>query len=189
MLKLNWRDISMFKNDPRNTFNLCNTFFAGKKLPLCLAQRWGPQFSNNLEDLSSFSCPTDELPCWAKFSHGPLWRLEQVEVTGALACAQGTDGWTARPKPRTSHSNYRTDDDISTSIHPQKHTLIPLKMRVYYRHTLTVIICITICYNPGRTKLKTTDFTGRLWNHLSKLFSLTTWKPPTMLQYFETWNM
>lgn len=48
---------------------------------------------------------TDKLPCWSKFSPGPLWRLEQVEVTGALACTRGTDGWTPWPKPRTSQPN------------------------------------------------------------------------------------
>lgn len=78
----------------------------------------------------------DELPCLSKFSTGPLRRLEQVEVTGALACTHGTDGWTPWPKPRTY--SYRSDNDIPTSEHtPLKMSLYCFKLMVKnLRHTM-----------------------------------------------------
>lgn len=48
-------------------------------------------FQQSGGSLSRFAS-TNELPCWTKFSLGPLWRLEQVEVTGALAYSHRTDG-------------------------------------------------------------------------------------------------
>lgn len=103
--------------------------------------------------------PTDELPCWSKFSPGPLWRLEQVEVTGVLACPHGTDGWTPWPKPRTSQSSYRTDNDIprlSTNTHT------PLKM--------SLLLPQTDGYNLRHAKLQSRAENNRFhWQTLKPL--------------------
>lgn len=87
-------------------------------------QMRAPVFQQSGGSLSRF-VSTDKLPCWSKFSSGPFWRLEQVEVTGALACTHGTDGWTPWPKPRPSQSSYRADNYIPTSAHtPLKVSLL-----------------------------------------------------------------
>lgn len=90
----------MFKLLKRNVF--CSKYppsILGTKMKGLVFQQSGGSLSRFMS--------TEELPCLSKFSPGPLWRLEQVEVTGALACTHGTDGWTPWPKPQTSESTYR----------------------------------------------------------------------------------
>ena len=116
---------------------------------------------HNLEDLYSASCPKTSFLIGLNLAPDPLWRPEQVEVTGVLARSQGTDGWTPWPMLWTSQSSYRNDIDIPhLATHTSTHT----------NNTKSLLLPQTDGYNLCQARLQSWAENNRFhWQSLNPL--------------------
>ena len=101
--------------------------FAVNTLPLCLAQKWGPQFSNNLEDLYPASWPQTSFLAGLNLAPVPSGGWSRWRWRGLWPVLVGQTGEHHDQSPGPHNS---TDDDIPVPEHTHTHTHTPLKMRL-----------------------------------------------------------
>ena len=132
-------------------------FFVANTLPLCLAQRWGLQFTNNLEDLYPTSCPQTCFLVGLNLAPVPSGGWSRWRWRGPWPVLMGQTGEHHDQSPGPHNLVIEL-----IMISPPQHIRTPLKM--------SLLLPQTDGYNLGHTMLQPRAENNRfLWQTLKPL--------------------